>query len=186
MADTTDNVFLASIKALDKVVLPAVDPADPLAGEQLRLVSGFLKFLRSRVPHLGQRLRFELGHGLALARDVLPEARLVSDEVARRLDAAIDQATAAQAQASASEAQLRAATAALNAPVSVLVRLVGSGAVDAGLCRRVERKVVEGSKPWVDMQRTWFLPQGFELRPGDLPGLDEALAQPAVAPQPAR
>lgn len=181
MADYTDNIFLASIKALDNVVLPAVDPADPLAGEQLRLVSGFLKFLRSRGPRLGLRLHFELGHYLSLAQDVAVDARLVSDEVSLRLESAIEQAVAMQRQACAPDSEIRAATAALAAPISALVRLVAGAEV--GLRRRVEQKVVTGSKRWVDMQRSWFLPQGFELRPGDLPGLDESLATPEAAPR---
>lgn len=78
MADYTDNALLASIKALNEVVLPALDPSDPLATEQLRLVAGFLKFLGARLPYVHDRNRFELEHYLALAGRLAADARLAS------------------------------------------------------------------------------------------------------------
>jgi hypothetical protein len=180
MADYTDNALLASIKALDQVVLPAVDPADPLAGEQLRLVSGFLKFLRSRLPAWHARQRFELQHYLNMAQQLAADARGVSDEVSQGLDAAIDAARTLQAREAASVAEIVDATAALAAPISALARTVATGPDE--LRRRVEREVMAGSKRWVDMQRAWFLPQGFELHAGELPSLDASL----VACVPAR
>ena len=169
MADYTDNALLASIKALEKVVAPAVDPADPLAGEQLRLVVGFLKFLRLRLPDWHLRLVFELDHYLALAEQLQADARLASDAVSLQLHSAIEQARAVQRQDGAPPAELRAATAALTAPISVLARAVASA--DADLRKRIERTILAGSKQWVDMQRAWFAPQGFELRPDELPAL---------------
>jgi hypothetical protein len=173
MADYTDNALLASIKALDQVVLPAVDPADPLASEQLRLVSGFLKFLRSRLPHWHARHHFELGHYLDLARQLTEEASNVSGEVSLRLHAALELAQAVRTQEAPSIQNVREATEALAAPIAALSRLA-AGASPA-LRRRVEQKVMAASKRWVDMQRAWFLPQGFELSPGDLPALEAAL-----------
>lgn len=179
MADYTDNAFLASIKALDKVVLPAVDANDPLAAEQLRLVSGFLKFLRTRMPHLDQRHFFELNHYLTLAEDVAADARLVGVEVAQRLDAALAQARAVQASARPDAAAVQAASAALAAPISALVRSVADA--ETALRQRVEQKVVAGSRRWVDAQRAWFAPQGFELHADELPALDAALATSSPA-----
>jgi hypothetical protein len=177
MADYTDNALLSCIKALDNVVLPAVDPADPLASEQLRLVSGFMKFLRSRLPYWQARQFFELHHYLGLARSLAADARLAPDEVSQRMDSAIEQANAVQLEASPPLAEIRAATAALAAPISALVRVVAKA--DPGLRQRVEQKILSHSKQWVDMQRTWFLPQGFELRAGELPSLDDVLTGPA-------
>jgi hypothetical protein len=178
MADYTDNALLASIKALDNVVMPAVDPADPLAGEQLRLVSGFLKFLRIRLHHMHARQRFELHHNLALAQRIAADARLVSKEVSQRLDTAIEQADAVDRQRDAALVNIQAATSALCASISGIVRTVAQA--DPEIRRRVERQVLQGSKQWVDMQRAWFAPQGFELRPDELPGLDELFAVPSA------
>jgi len=173
MADYTDNALLASIKALNEVVLPAVDPSDPLATEQLRLVAGFLKFLRTRLPQVHDRNRFELEHYLALGERLADDARLVSPQVSRRLDGAIEDARALLRSRAASVAELRSAAAALSAPISGLMRVVADA--DPVLRQRVEHAVLVDSKRWVDMQRAWFVVQGFELHPDELPPLDEAL-----------
>jgi hypothetical protein len=172
MADYTDNALLASIKALNEVVVPAVDPADPLAREQLRLVTGFLEFLRVRVAHLHERRRFELEHQLALGRRLMPDAA-ASAEVAARLSAAIVQAEAVGADPEASVDALRGATAVLAAATSGLARAVACA--DPTTRQRVEQTILAHSARWVDMQRAWFLPQGFELHAGELPPLEQAL-----------
>ena len=182
MADYTDNALRASIKALNEVVLPSVDPTDPLAGEQLRLVAGFLKFLRARLSYMHDRNRFELEHYLALGERLAADARLASTQVSRRLDKAIEDGQALLRSDRASVDEMRSASAALSAPISGLVRVVADA--DPALRRRVEQTVLVGSKPWVDMQRAWFVVQGFELHPDELPPLDEALratARPLAA-----
>lgn len=174
MADYTDNVLRSSIKALDEVIQPALNPNDPLASEQLRLVSGFLKFLRARLDHRQPRHVFELNHYLTMAQDVLNDARLISEEAASRLDKAIANAATISLKRDATLADIAGATAGLASSVSGVVRLAATARDD--LRRSVEARVVEGSKRWVDMQRAWFLPQGFDLHPGDIPPLEEALA----------
>ena len=173
MADYTDNALRASIKALNEVVLPALDPSDPLATEQLRLVAGFLKFLGARLPYGHDRNRFELEHYLALGERLAADARPASAEVSQRLDQAIDGARILLQGQRVSVADMRSATAALSAPISGLVRVVAHA--DSALRQRIEQTVLAGSKPWVDMQRAWFVVQGFELHPDELPSLDEAL-----------
>ena len=49
MSDVTDNGLRAAVKALTDVVAPSIDPSDPLAKEQLRLVVDYLQFVRSRL-----------------------------------------------------------------------------------------------------------------------------------------
>ena len=173
MADYTDNALLASIKALNEVVAPAVDPTDPLAGEQLRLVAGFLKFLGTRLPYVYDRNRFELEHYLALGERLAADAQRASPPVAQRLATALVDARALLQGRGASVDEMRSATAALSAPISGLVRAVADA--DPALRRRIEQAVLAGSKPWVDMQRAWFVVQGFELHPDELPPLCEAL-----------
>jgi hypothetical protein len=174
MADYTDNALLASIKALEQVVMPALDPADPLAGEQLRLVTGMLRFMRKRLPDWHQRQRFELAHYLGLAQALAPDARTASAEVSQRMDAAIAHALALAGAPAPAVADIRSASAALSSAISGLARAVAEA--EPGLRGRVEHAILAGSKRWVDMQRAWFLPQGFELRPGLLPELGPHLA----------
>lgn len=173
MADYTDNSLRASIKALNEVVLPALDPSDPLATEQLRLVSGFLKFLGARLPYVHDRNRFELEHYLALGERLIADAQRASPQVSQHLDQAIADARVLLGSRQASVAEMRCITAALSASISGLVRVVAGA--DPALRQRVEQAVLVGAKPWVDMQRAWFVVQGFELHPNELPSLDDAL-----------
>lgn len=173
MADYTDNALLASMKALEKVVLPALDPADPLAGEQLRLVLGFLKFLRLRLPLWQARVHFELAHYLGLAQQLASDARQLSDAVSLRLDAAIEQASALQRDELPTAEAAKAASAALATAISALARVAATA--QPALRREVERRILAGSRQWVDMQRAWFAPQGFEMHPAELPPLDMLL-----------
>lgn len=53
------------------VVQPALDPADPLAAEQLRLAISYLEFVRTRLDYMPSRRRFELRDNLALAQALL-------------------------------------------------------------------------------------------------------------------
>lgn len=176
MADYTDNALASSLKALEQVVLPAVDPKDPLATEQLRLAAGFLKFMRARLDLWYPRLAFELNHYLALAEALAEDATVLSDEVAQRLKSAIAQARSVKERELALPADMRAATAQLSACISGLARLAATAPPELG--RRVERQVLAHAKRWVDMQRAWFAPQGFELRASELPDLQQVLLAP--------
>ena len=163
MADYTDNALLASIKALNEVVLPAVDPSDPLAGEQLRLVAGFLKFLGARLPYVHDRNRFELEHYLALGVRLAADARLASAQVSQRLDQAIDDAElccsgprARSRRCAAPPGRCRRRSAAWR----------GSSPTPTRRCAGASsRSSWSGSKPWVDMQRAWFVVPGLRAPP---------------------
>lgn len=181
MADYTDNGLLASIKALETVVKPALDASDPLATEQLRLVSGFLKFLRTRMEHGYARQLFELDHALRLARQVAPDAALLnSPELAQRLAAAVVQGQVVQARAVPLPADVRSAAAELATAVAGVAR--AAAVADVPLRRRIEQQVMAASRRWVEMQRAWFAPMGFDLRPDELPALDQALYSPGATP----
>jgi len=176
MADNTQNILKSAIKSLEQVVAPAVNPQDPLASEQLRLVIGTLKVLRTRLDHLAGRQLYELDHYLALARSLRDEADEVSPEIAERLSAAIEAAEQLRANPDHSPADRRRVTRALASPISALAREASS--THEALRSRIERKVVTDSRRWVDMQRAWFLTHGFELRPSELPALDTLFHQP--------
>src|SRR5215211_3836511 len=112
--DHSDNALRAAIKALEEVVAPAVDPADPLAAEQLTLVIDSLRFLRERLDQLHDRARFELRHHLALAH-------AVADDATGALDEEVEAATAVYERAGARTPELRASAAGLAAALRTLV-----------------------------------------------------------------
>jgi hypothetical protein len=174
MIDHTDDGLRAAIKALDEVVAPAIDTANPLAVEQLRLVSRFLGFLRSRIPYEHARARHELHHYLGLAQTLVTLAP--NDAPVRSRDAigaAIHSATPVLHEASASAQQIQSAIASLSSATSALVRevAVASPAVRAP----IERAVVLAAQQLLDAQRAWFLPMGFEPDPRCVPSINEAL-----------
>ena len=174
MADRNDGALQAAIKALEHAVLPAVNPADPLAGEQLRLVVGYLKLLRQRLDYVEDRKRFELEHYRTLAEALQDDARTQGGEVAQRFEAALREVKAAER-----PCDVPAATAAVASAVSGLVRVVADA--DPERRRRIEQTVARHSKRWIDAQRAWFAPLGFELRPEQLPALADA--KQAARPQ---
>ena len=174
MADLTDNALRASIKALDEVVAPAIDASNPLAVEQLRLVSRFLGFLRSRLQYQAERERFELRHYLALANTLRGDAASGAPPCAALIGEAIAAGAALVDRIDASTQDIRAAVNGLTAALSVLVRSVADA--DPVLRQRVERTVVAASKSLFDVQRAWYLPIGFEPDPDQVPSIETALA----------
>ncbi|MFT3821265.1 MAG: hypothetical protein QM750_27215 [Rubrivivax sp.] len=174
MADRNDGALQAAIKALEQAVAPAVDPADPLAAEQLRLVVGYLKLLRGRLGRIERRARFELQHHAAMAQSLHDEFVAVGGESARRAQAALAQAAPLLADPAADPEAVRSAAASLAGAVSGLVR--AAAAAEPALRRRIEHAVAQQTRRWVDAQRAWFAPLGFELHAAELPALDDALA----------
>src|SRR4051812_7850261 len=147
-----DNALGASIRALEEVVAPALDPADPLAAEQLVLVIDNLKFLRERLDFLHDRARFALQHHLKLAH-------AVSADVA--LDDEIEAATALLSNGAARTPELRDGAAALAAALRNAVR-----EADEETRTRIERTIVAGSRERTEADRAWHLPQSFDPDPG--------------------
>ena len=183
MANHADNDFRAAAKALADVVAPAIDPLNPLAQQQLKLVVDWLDFYRSRLPYNQDRERLELAVQLGTARAIVSAASAASAEPAAAAVAAISAVTALQAAISAAAVvhaglgprpvEVRAVTAQLENEISALVRL--SAGFDAPARRSIERTVVRDAKPLLDAQRAWFLPQGIEPEPGAIPPLEVAL-----------
>jgi hypothetical protein len=174
MADHTDNALRAAIKALDEVVAPAVDASNPLAREQLRLVSRYIAFLRERNHYQADRERFELRHYWALARSLRPHALGCPIPGAGAFDRAIDAAETLLDNADARAADLRVAIDSLTTAISMLAR--SSAAFDADSRREVEAAIVDASKSLFDVQRAFYLPMGFEPVPDLVPPLAQALA----------
>ena len=174
MIDHTDDGLRAAIKALDEVVAPAIDTATPLAVEQLRLVSRFLGFLRTRMPYEHARARHELHHYLGLAESLVTLAPNDAPFRSRdALDAAIQAGTPVLHDAAASAQQLQDTIKSLSCALSTLVREVAGAAAAAR--EPIERAVILAAQGLLDAQRAWFLPMGFEPDPRCVPSMDDAL-----------
>ena len=170
MANHADNDFRAAAKSLMDVVAPALDPKNPLAQQQLKLVIDWLDFYRSRLPYNQDRERLELEVQLETARAVASAAPAAA---AAALGAAIDAACTVHAGLGPRPVEVRAVTARLEDEISAVVRL--SAGFDESVRRSIERVVVRDAKPLLDAQRAWFLPQSIEPDPDALAPLDVAL-----------
>ncbi|MCB1475684.1 MAG: hypothetical protein H6883_07630 [Rhodobiaceae bacterium] len=175
MTDVTENDLRAALKALTDVIAPSIDPSDPLAGEQLRLVVEYLQFLSARVDFISDRNRFELGHNLQLARELAADAAAVDGALARQLTVAIDSAQALLEAVSPGTGEVRRGAAVLAALIRELVRK--AQACDAALRDSVERTVLDASGSRIEFERAWFLPLGLDPAPGEVVSIEDAIAR---------
>ena len=164
----------AAIKALKDTVSPAVDPDNPLANEQLRMVSAFLSMLAEQLPHRSLRIRYDLYNALALADAVLPHLQGSAMESMAALEAACSQARRVLAADNVPETGVENTTNRLNAALSATVRSLNEA--DGATRARVERAVVLHSKTWLDVQRAWFLPLGLDPNARTVPSIVTALS----------
>lgn len=174
MVDTTDNGFRAAIQSLREIVQPAIDPAHPMAREQVALVIDWLEFQRTRLPMLGERQRAELAANLAMARGIdalaLPLGDAALDRYIVEAQFMLDRPASTYREASGILASLEEA-------LGIAVRLASDlPELDRAA---VERIVVQGSESILALQRAWFVPYGLEADPGSIPSLDETLAKAA-------
>ena len=163
MADNTYNALRAASRALDEVIIDAIDPNHPLAQEQARLVSKSLQLVLSRLDYAYDRNRFEMCHYLSLATTLRDDAKLLSPAIAVALDISLNEASRLRDLPGARVPDLQAASKKLAAILTALIR-TAAGA-DTVLRQRVEYTVLQASKALLDAQRAWFLPQGWEPKP---------------------
>ena len=174
MADVTDNGLRAAVKALTDVVAPSIDPTDPLAKEQLRLVVDYLQFVRSRLDFLHDRARFEMNHHLATARALQALGAPFSAENRDLLDATVSAGLQTQASVEASTVSVKEVSASLAAIARELVREAASFAPE--LRGPIERCVLLAADEIIRFERSWYLPLGFDPAPGDVVPLASLLA----------
>jgi hypothetical protein len=177
--DYTQNTMLAAIKAMDAVIIPAVDSTgDSQAREQARLVTDFLKFAAQRISLIGDREAYQLRTAINLARQLAEDGQGLPSS--SQLDSARQQAEAALADPGCSGAARRRATADLEAALRRIV-LDSTDAPDDQRTR-IGRAVIAAAKVQIAADRSWLLPLGFDPAPATLEPVETALG---VAPTPA-
>lgn len=174
MADHTVMGLRTAIKSLQDVVAPAVDPANPLANEQLRMVCAYLGLVVQQLPYRSARIRSELLDALHLARVLAPMAQRCSAAAAQALESAIASSASHEMSVDPSECDLERTTARLNASISALVRTASTA--DASTRREIELAVVADARATLEVNRAWFLPLGFESPHAQIPSISDALA----------
>ena len=176
MADHTINALSAAARALDDVIFDAVDPGHPLAREQTRLISKYLKLLQSRLEYAYDRNRFELSHYTDLGGGLLADAASLSPVIAAALGAAVEAGRRQRDLAGARAPDLQASAQRLAAIITALIRTAAG--TEPALRQRIETAVLLASKTLLDAQRAWFLPQGWEPDPTLVPPIKGAFVLP--------
>ncbi len=175
MPDTIDNAFLACQRALEDMILPAIDEANPLAVEQAQLVLRMLGLLRARATLLHPKARKELELNRSAALAVAGPLRALDPTVADRLEVEAGAAGHLLADPAAT-------TDALNRSAAAIASLIGTavgacGPRDDPAARQVERIAIDSQGALIDLHRAWFAPTGFDDT-AHLPPLDILLAAP--------
>jgi hypothetical protein len=158
---------------MDEVVLGAIDPSHPLANEQARLVSKYLKLVVDRLDFAYERNRFELAHYLEVATALQGDARRLSQAIGQLLVQATEEARELCNLPGAPAPALRAAAMRLAAILTALVRTAESA--DPETRQRVESTILDAAGALLAAQRAWFLPQGWEPDASGIPPIEVAL-----------
>ena len=172
MADHSANAIRAMIKSLEDIVTPAVDPTDPIAREQLQSAVRYLQFLEARLDFIYDRERFELGHHLRMATALLGERQAfpTCEDVVRRC---VEDGTDVFGRLGANVVLMRAQTTKLAAAIRMAIQEANEA--PPAQCQAVERIVLDVTEERIELERSWYLPLGFEHSPEDVVPLLTAL-----------
>ncbi len=167
-----DTQLQVSLRALREVVAPALQNGEKHVVEQLHLAIATLDFAKQRLPYARRYHRLELENYIGFAAEV---RAVIIDQLKLR-----EQLAAAEG---AGKAELLRPEAEIEDYLIVARRLreliasTVSAAIDKPHERALDLLIIERQKKFLLLQRAWFAPSGFELKPEDLPSLDQLLAQ---------
>lgn len=171
-----DVALRAMIKSLSDVVLPAVDPTNKLALEQLQVSIGLLSLMEQRLP---LSFRFDCDElrrllGFAAELSQVASAGGLAPDALRDLEAAAADGAEVLQRAQADPAEVLAAVRALRAAGSGLVSVAYPALAGADRAA-LERCVLTMSEAQLLRDRAWVLPQGWEPHPDALPPISALL-----------
>ncbi len=169
------------LKAMTDVVLPALDPTNQLAQEQVRLCMGLLDLLSRQMP---LQFRFdcdELRRLRAMGEDLLPLAdpQVVGARTLQTLGDAVRTSGDVLARAQADPAEVVESVRRLRAATGAVVQQACAGGMHSDT-RRLELVVLESSREQLLRDRTWLLSQGWESDPKAFAPIESLL--PSVRP----
>ena len=172
MIQSFNNQLQVSIRALREVVAPALNASEKQAVEQLHLSLATLEFMRTRLPYARRYYRLELETYLDLAQQV-------ADIVANELPV---QKTQLESSIALGKKELDRPTAE-NEDYLIVARQIRetisatiAEANEKPFAQRLNALIIKTSEQQLVQERVWCLPFGFELRPEDLPSLEDMLA----------
>jgi hypothetical protein len=165
------------LKAMTDVVLPALDPANQLAQEQIRLCMGLLDLLSRQMP---LQFRFdcdELARLQAMGEQLLPlaDSQAVDARTLEALGEAVRVSGDVLARAKADPAEVVEAVRTLRAATGAVVQQACAAGMPSDT-RRLERIVLDSSREQLLRDRTWLLAQGWESDPTSFAPIETLIA----------
>ncbi len=177
MVNKSANTFDAAARSLRTMVAPALGESNSLAGEQVRVIAGVLDFYRDRAHHEYPRKLYEFRTYLALAERLSGYGGIDLDSRSLLTDA-LDEAHSTATLAVPEYGHLDRVTDELTRAIAEMVR--SARTADPAMGAEVSRVVLEHSRPLVEMQRSWFLPQGVDPDPVAVPSLSSLLGTQTI------
>ncbi|MBI2799284.1 MAG: hypothetical protein HYX63_03190 [Gammaproteobacteria bacterium] len=161
MNPSIDLRLRSMMRAITEVIMPAVDPQNSLAQEQIRLLLGHLHALSLQVTHAPRLAAIELNELQQLARELLTHA--VGGPATQRAAARVTALVGGSDHAALAHA--------------VEALLIASGE-DGGaeFKNDAETRVLAFSRAEVLRGRAWFKAMGFDTNPERLPDIPTLLA----------
>ena len=166
------------LKAMADVVLPALDPQNPLAQEQARLCMGLLGVMASGLPLQYRYDCDELGRLLALSRRLqqLPEVAQLVPQALGVLSQRAQRADDVLARARAEPAEVLHAVRALREATGDLVQEAFEQDLTGRKTGELQRAVLDASQEQLLRERSWALGQGWESDPRAIAAIDTLIA----------
>lgn len=173
MPDRTRTMLQAAIHALDEVVAPAVDPEHPLALEQLGLVTRWLDHLESHIDLIPEREWGELALYRDMGERLLEDAEKAAPTEAQHLAEALRDIAPLLKGSLATAEQTSRGVHTLTDAISAVVR--ATRGLDTPHARAIRAVILRDSEPLLDLNRAWFVDQGWEPDRAAVPDLTDAL-----------
>jgi hypothetical protein len=164
MVPDLDLQLQVAIKALTDAVMPAVDPANKMAMEQLGLAIATLGMVRARMPLARSATRRALADAVDLAGEIAEAA----PAQAQSLHGGIEVARSVLADPATETTDIASAVRSLNARICAAI----DACAEDSSARAVEAIVIRRSRATTDLGRAWCLPAGFEPYPDRVPSVE--------------
>ncbi|MGD9661951.1 MAG: hypothetical protein AB7U63_11800 [Porticoccaceae bacterium] len=162
------------IKAMEDVVIPAVDATEPMALEQAKLVLSSLRVLKDRLPLWYRYNRDELRRYLDLSRSLLAVIPS-SDDTGKELADVLAYGNRILEQAGTEPKELEDAIAACRSSIVKIMDAMEQNGVSL-IHSEVGRLVLSASQTQLDRERAWLIPFGFESDPSTIKAIEDQLS----------
>ena len=170
MMQSFNTQLQVSLRALREVVAPALQNGEKHVVEQLHLALATLEFTKQRLPYARRYHRLELKNYLGFASEV---RGIISDQLklCEQLAAAEGTGKAELLRPEAEVEDYVLVTRQLRELIAAAIPL----SIDKPYERELDLLVIRRQEQFLLQQRTWCTPFGFELKPDELPQLDQLL-----------